>query len=457
MKTNEKAGDGTTTTVVLASKIVETCFERLAYDVLGAGADAMTMFREIHKAKEIVIEKLKEMSRPVKDFEELNQIISVSLENEEFAKVIAGMIETLGEKGYISVEDNFNTKYSIEPETITGMKFYGTYASPIMITNTKKEAVWTDTPVLVCNHEIENTGGLTSLLKELNANGKMKLVIVAERFDKQFIRSIAYSMKVAREGAIGPDGKQYEAMKILAVKAPSMTTEQLEDVAVYVKGAFINKSLGLEINKVKYQDLGFAKKIIVNEDDVIISGGNGEGDLVDERVKLIEEHLAMEKDPAFAERLKRRIGSLRSGVGIIRVGASTESERGYLKLKIEDAVNAAKAAMAEGVVAGGGLALSQIANELGKDNILYEVLKAPYQRIQDNAGGLLDIPDTVLDPVKVTRLAIENACSAASALITTDSAIAEKKETLWDMLDDKLYPKDDEDFRSDANQDVKFK
>ena len=158
----------------------------------------------------------------------------------------------------------------------------------------------------------------------------------------------------------------------------------------------------------------------------------------------------------FVEKLNRRIASLASGVGIIRVGAATEAEKTYLKMKIEDAVNAAKAAMDEGVVRGGGLALREIAEELGEDDILYPALMAPYERIQQNAGRALGIPDTVLDPVKVTRLAVENACSAAGTLITTETAIAERRKTLWDELDNKLTMMHDNtnDFRDNENQDL---
>jgi len=165
--------------------------------------------------------------------------------------------------------------------------------------------------------------------------------------------------------------------------------------------------------------------------------------------------LDLEKDPMFKEKLKRRIASLAAGVGIIRVGAMTETERGYLKLKIEDAVAAGRAAIEEGVVPGGGLTLKAVAEELGEDNILYEPLKAPYETIQENAGGSLEIGEDILDPVKVTRLALENACSAAGILITTETAISERRKSLWDELEHKLYPEDERSsFRDSENMDA---
>jgi len=449
MKTNEQAGDGTTTNVVIAVAIISKCFKMLGEGLLGQNVNAMQLKRDIDAAKTKALELLKAKVTPLAPGD-LQKIISTSLENLEFGKTIAEMIETVGKDGYISVEDNWATQYGLTTETIVGMKFLGTYASPYMMTNPRKEAVWEDAPVLVTNARVE-AEDLQPLLKQLAEHQQRTLVIIGgysegtDPFSKPFVSVIANTLIAAMKG-------QPNLLKILAIKAPSLTSEELEDVAVFCDAAFIDKGRGMKLKDVQMTHLGFAKKVVANEDDTIITGGRGN---TAERLALLTEQLDLEKDPMFKEKLKRRIASLAAGVGIIRVGAMTETERGYLKLKIEDAVAAGRAAIEEGVVPGGGLTLKAVAEELGEDNILYEPLKAPYETIQENAGGSLEIGEDILDPVKVTRLALENACSAAGILITTETAISERRKSLWDELEHKLYPEDERSsFRDSENMDA---
>lgn len=448
LKTNEQAGDGTTTTVVIAEAIVKKCFKDLSSaNLLGADKpNAMKMKREIDAAKEKVVALLKERKEDLKEGE-LEKIVATSLENLEFGKTIAQMIQDVGLDGYISVEDNWATQYGIEAKTITGMKFYGTYATE-HLKNEKREAIWEDTLVLVTNHSFETLQSLSNICTELNKFQKRKFVIISgapAAYNAPVVASLAATIMNFRKGNTG-------VSEILAIKAPSLTTQELEDVAVFCDAKLIDKNAGMELKDIRIEDFGHAAKVTAGEDDVVIIGGRGN---VEERIKILSAELKLEKDNMFKEKMKRRIASLSAGVGIIRVGAMTETERDYLKLKIEDAVHAGRAALEEGIVKGGGLALKEIAEELGKDNIIYEALMAPYERIQENAGGELEIGEDILDPVKVTRLAVENACSAAGTLITTETAISERKRSMWDELEKRMHGSDEQDsFRDNENQDL---
>ncbi len=447
MKTNDQAGDGTTTSVVIATALIKKCFKDMNDSILGGQSNAMKMYRDINTAKNKVISALKEASSPVKK-DDVKKIVSTSLENLEYGKIISEMIDTVGKEGYISVEDNWATQYGISSEVILGMKKVGSYASPYLITNTRKEAVIEDAHILVTNYPMESVASLKGILEGLRTAGKMKLVIISGAnipFSKAFIAKVVDSSLKAKTD-------NPEAFQILAIKAPALTSQELGDVAVFCNAKFVDENADIRLKDITVDDLGFAKKTVVTEDDFVMTGGRGK---TDDRVKMLNQEIEMEKDTMFKEKLKRRVSSLTSGIGIIRVGAMTETERGYLKLKIEDAVNAAKAAIEEGTVKGGGLALKEIAESLGKDNILYEAIMAPYLKIQENAGGKLEIAKDIIDPVKVTRLAVENACSAAGILITTETAISERKRSMWDELEKRISNRDDsDDFRDDENQDL---
>lgn len=445
MKTNDQAGDGTTTAVVLATALTNKCFNELKESDASSmeRRDAMTMFRQINESKARVVELLRERAKPLQDGD-LENIISTSLENPEFGKILAGMIKEVGKDGYISVEDNWATQYGIATEVISGMKFYGEYATPYMMTDARrKEAVAEDVPVLVTNGQLEEISSLDKLFQAIQKEGKTRLVIITETYSRQLVEKLA-------ETAIG--FHQGKKMQILCVKAPALVPDEYEDIATYVNATFLDRKAGFKLKDAELSHLGHAEKVVVTDSDVIITGGAGK---VDERIAELQGQMEGEKDLMFKEKLKRRIAALSSGVGIIRVGAMTETERGYLKFKIEDAVNAGRAALEEGTVRGGGLALKEIAEELGRNNILYEALLAPYEKIQENAGNNLVIGEHILDPVKVTRLAVENACSAAGTLITTEAAISERRKSLWDELEKRISVNDEEDdFRDDSNQDL---
>ena len=470
MKTDARAGDGTTTCTVLASKIVSEYARKIEEEDKnhsdsgmlqegGSGnADVNRMAKEILDTGRIVVEKLKKQAKPLVK-KQLKDVVSSSLGIlfPEFIDSIADTVEAVGKDGYVSVEDNWHTKYGVETELIKGMRFTGTYATQYSVNTKRKEAIFEDVPVIVCNHDLasmtmfyRNNKPEDSILADLIKKGHRKIVILANKFEAPLVKLMASTIVQARAG-------NTNLVDFLCVKAPSLTTEQWIDVATFCGGDFFDKNRSdVKLADVQIPHLGFVKKIVVNEDEVVMIGGRGN---VNERIVKLQEELEIEKDPAFKEQTKRRIGALQSGFAVIRVGATTEGERMIVKKKIEDAVNAAKCAMEEGVVAGGGLALKKIAEELGEKHPMYASFMEPYNLIQRSSGGNLIIPKTVIDPLKVTRIAVETACSVAASLITAEVGIAEKSPDLVDQLSTKLFPQNGvaDDFRQDENQEQKFR
>lgn len=460
MKTNDRAGDARTTTGVLAGETIKVATKLIPEDdsdaTLGNGASkTVGISLSILEARDKAIELLKsdKYSRKLKKGE-LAHVVATSIGKlyPEYVKPIAEMVEAVGVDGYIAVEDNWGTKYGVETTLIQGMRFLGSYISPVMMTNMQKECVLEDTHILVTNHRLENVSQVHALIEELKAKQINKLVIIAEAFEKEFIVQVASAYRRHAESLM--KGQSSQIFRVIGVKAPSLTTDQFQDVAAFVDAKFFDKNLGdNDLAKVKFAHLGFAKKVIIDEDDTNITDGRGN---VADRLKQLKADIEAEKDPAFKEQTKRRIGALTSGFGIIRVGAATESARIYVKNKINDAVNSAKGALEEGVVKGGGVALKEIAEEMGEDNILFPVLTAPYEIIKKTTGQS-KVPAHVLDSLKSIRLAVENGIEVAALLITCDISIADKRETLWDALDQKLAPRDNEDFRDDENQELKYR
>jgi len=411
-KTNQMVGDGTTSSMVLTQKIVEKAFE--AFDtkssLVGGGQDPMSIKREIDRNCEKVVEELKKSAKKITKLEDIENVAITSMEDEKIGKIIAEMVKRVGVNGFISVDDSYN--YETETDIIEGMKFYGRYAADFMITNARRQAVFEDTDILVSNHNIETRHQIIPIADKVLKNKKKKFVIFARKFSPEVLASIYNTAR-------------YAHFDILAVKIPSLLDEQREDICCYTGANFIDKEKGMELENAKLSDLGRAAKVIVTEEETIILGGGGNKKDIKERIKTLKENIKVEEDEMFRKKIERRIASLTGGVGVIKVGGKSDTEKYYLKAKIEDAVHATKAALEEGVVKGGGLALKEIAEKLD-ENILTEALKSCYEQIQENAGGELKIGN-VLDPVKVVRVALENACSVAGTLITTSSAMAWKR------------------------------
>lgn len=453
MKTNEMVGDATTSTAVLVGVLLDSVQKRTAKNVLGMSDNTTHLAREILDTSKKVIEKIKSQAKELNDDDLLNVAVT-SLGNAEYGKIVADMMKEIGRDGYISVEDNWLTQYGIDTEINIGLRKLARYASPYFSTNSKKEAIWEDAKILVCNEDIETAQAIQKLINEILKSKDKKLVIIngseGEGFSKPFIISTLNTLSIIKQG-------QTNLPNPLLIKAPSLTSEELEDIAVFCNAKFINKNQGMKLSDVSIEqvpsDLGFAKKVVVNDNEMIITGGAGDTTF---RIKTLNDEIEIERDTMFKEKMKRRIADLSSGVGIIRVGATTEQERTHLKDKIEDAKNACKASMEEGTIRGGGIPLKEIAEELGKDSILYEALQAPYNKIQENYGEKLEIADNIIDSAKATRLAVQNACSVVAKLITTDIGISERTKSLWDDLEKKLHPVDENDsFRDDENLDIR--
>jgi len=461
MQTAEQAGDGTTTSVVMAAELVRSGHEALKDGVIIGSKDKknpMSLFKEIQADKDKAISILNELADELTD-SRLDEVISTSLENLEYGKTLGELFRKVGKDGYISVEENWATKKGIDTETVTGMRFLGKYASPYLVTTAnKKEALWENAHILVTNQRLDSFDQLDPLVKEVMKSNNRKLVIFGgysegeAAFGKALIARVSAHMRAYYEM---PIEQQVNVGQILLVQVPSLTTPELEDVACFCDAKLFDKNLNMKVKDAKIEDLGHALKVSVTDSDVNVIGGRGNSA---ERIQVLKDQAELEKDAMFKEKILRRIASLASGVGIIRVGASTDAERSYLKYKLEDAVLAVKAAWEEGIVPGGGLAYSQIADKLGEGSVLYSMLKAPHERIKQNLGvDSLDIPDTVIDPAKVVRIAIQNACSGAGMLLTSDGAIAEVKLTYMDYLEKaigKAIPRDmRDDFRDSENQD----
>ena len=482
MKTNDRAGDGTTTCVVIASKILQDYSlkieeeENKKSNVDGSEeeegiADVNKMAKEILDTGKLVVEKLKKMARPMKK-EELKNIISTSMGTlyPEYTDLIADTVEKVGKDGHISVDDNWHTKYGIERDLHKGLKFLGTYVSPFMTKPTQKgdkivfdtkKATQKNVPVLVCNFDLASLAVFrrvvsdpnSTVLNKLFEKGHRKLVLIVNSAEKNVIKTINQMIVNVLQGQ--------DAMNYLVIKTPALTSEQLEDVAVYCGAKFFDKNTGISLNEALIQDFGFVKEICVDEDDVKIINDKQNDGLIKNRIEILKANIENEKDPAFKKQQEKRLGALQSGMATIRVGAASEGERTAIKLKIEDSVNAAICALEEGVLPGGGLALKKIAEskEIGEKHPMYNSLRHPYDKIQRSAGGKLDIPNTVIDPLKVTRIATEIACSVAASLLTVEIGIAEKRKSLIKELEKTLYPREfgEENFRNKHPDEEGFK
>lgn len=448
-RTDEDAGDGTTTSITLARAIVEECLEHITdTDMMLPGSNRrsspMALAAQLEEEKNKAVGLLKEMSEPVTTLDQLKDIAFTSLENKEAADIVATAMFQIGKDGFATVEEGYEGK--IEAETIPGIQIYAKAAASFMYTNDKRRAIFLNAPVLVTNATLATLAPLQGLLSDMGATEEAKryntIVIMASKFEapalKQIFRIYEQSMQKS-EGAA--------PFRILAIKVPSLTDEELEDVAAYLDAQFINTDVkvGGRIEKARFKDLGFAERIDAGDDQTVITGGRGLVTQVmkkDEepmtrvaaRLQQMRETLTIEHDEMFKNKLTRRIEILSGGVAVLRVGAQTDTEKSYLKLKVEDAKNACKCALQEGMVPGGGMALSMIADKLGEDQLLSKALKAPGAQIIKNAGSMIDIPDTIKDPTKVVRCALENAVSVAKILITTETIVADKRLDMGDEL-----------------------
>ncbi len=454
-KTNDKAGDGTTTAVILAQAIIHEGLKRTAL-----GANSMMVRRGIEAAAKDTVEELKKMAKPVKGTSDIKQVATIAAESEELGATIADIVEKVGKDGVVTVEES--QSFGIESEFVEGMEFDKGYVSAYMITNSERmEAEAKDVPILITDKKISTVKDILPLLEKVAQTGKKDLVIIADDVDSEALATFVVN-------------KLRGIFNVLAIKAPGYgdrKKEILADIAILVGGQVISEDLGLKLENTELAQLGRAARIVATKDSTVIVGGKGKKDDIGKRAASLRSQLENTTSKFDKEKLNERIAKLLGGVAVIKVGAATETEMKYLKDKIEDAVNATKAAIAEGIVPGGGAALAKVAHKLAKKvtvdahdefsvgyRVLISALSAPLLQIALNAGRedgqviLRDITakggafgydaskDTVeptivdmfeagiIDPVKVTRSCIENAASAAAVLLTTEAAVADIPE-----------------------------
>lgn len=456
-KTNDKAGDGTTTAVVLTEALVREGLKRTAM-----GANAMMVRHGIEKAAKDAVEALRHMARPVSGKAEIRQVATISAESEELGKTIADTVEKVGKDGVVTVEES--QSLGIESDFVEGMEFDKGYVSAYLITNAERmEAEAKDAPILITDKKISTIKEILPLLEKLAQAGKKDLVIIADDVDGEALATFIVN-------------KLRGVFNVLAVKAPGYgdrKKEMLQDIAITTGGSVISEDLGIKLENAEPSMLGRAQRVVATKDSTVIVGGKGKKSDIEARVAQLRSQLDNTDSKFDKEKLEERIAKLTGGVAVIRVGAATETEMKYLKDKIEDAVNATKAAIAEGIVPGGGAALAKVAAKLEKKvdpkahdeytigyRILLLALYAPLLQIAKNAGredGTVILQEVVkkggnfgfdaateagadnshivdmleagiIDPVKVTRLCVENAASAAAVLITTEAAVADAPE-----------------------------
>lgn len=459
-KTNDVAGDGTTTASVLAQAIVREGLKNLT-----AGANPMSMKRGIDKAVESAVEKIKSMSRPVNTKEEIAQVAAISAgNNKEIGELIAEAMEKVGHDGVITVEES--KSFGTNLKVVEGMQFDKGYISPYFVTDPERmEAVLEDAYVFCCNKKINLIADLVPVLEQVARDGR-SLLLIAEDVEGEALATLVVNT-------------MRKVLRAVAVKAPGFGDRRkamLEDIAILTGGEMFTEELGIKLENVTTQMMGKAKRVTVTKDETTIVVGDETKEAVAERVRLIKKQIEASDSEYDKEKLNERVAKLSGGVALIEVGAASEVELKERKLRIEDALNATRAANEEGIVPGGGVALLRVQQELNAKlesaefesddekvgfKILTAALDVPLRAIARNAGAKADVVvDCVLekegaygydalnskyvdmfqagivDPAKVTRSALINAASVGSMLLTTEAAVVdipEEKSSTPDM------------------------
>jgi len=444
-KTNDVAGDGTTTATVLAQAMVHEGLK-----VVAAGANPMIVKHGIEKGVAALVESLKNMiSKPVAGKEEIAQVASISANDPEIGRTIAEVIDKVGKDGVVTVEES--QSFGIEKEIVEGMQFDKGYVSPYMITDpSRMEAVYDDPHILITDKKISAINDILPLLEKIAQTGKKSLVIIAEEVEGEALATLVVN-------------KIRGTFHSLAVKAPGFgdrRKEMLQDIAVVTGGRVISEEVGLKLDNVELTDLGHARKVIATKENTTIVEGGGKDEDIKKRIAQIKKEVEMTDSEFDKEKLQERLAKLSGGVAVLKVGAATETEMKEKKHRVEDAVAATKAAIEEGIVVGGGVALIRVLPALdrvqvsGEEkigiDILRKALEAPLKQIAFNAGmdGAVVVEEVkkhegnfgynaltnkyedlvkagVIDPTKVTRSALQNAASIASMLITTEAVVTE--------------------------------
>ena len=455
-KTNDVAGDGTTTATVLARAMVREGIKNVA-----AGANGMIIRKGVEKATEIVVEQLKKQAVKVKEHSMIAQVASISANDKTIGELIAEAMGKVGEEGVITVEDS--KSFGTTLETVEGLQFDKGYISPYMITNPDRmEAVLEDANVLIVDGKISNVKDMLPVLEKIVQLSK-PLLIIAEDIEGEALATLVVN-------------KLRGILQVVAVKAPGFGDRRkamLQDIAIVTGATVVSEEVGMKLENADTTVLGGAKKIKVTKEDTTIVEGKGNSKDIKDRAGQIKKELADSTSEYDKEKLQERLAKIVGGVAVIQVGAATETEQKELKHRIEDALNSTRAAVQEGIVAGGGVALVECTKELDKQietfegdfktgaMIVRKSLSEPLHLIASNAGLQGDviiekvktlktgqgldvttgeyvdmIKAGIIDPVKVTRSAVQNAASIAAMILTTDALVAdkpEKKDTMGGM------------------------
>ena len=444
-KTSDVAGDGTTTATLLAQAIY-----REGSKLVAAGSNPMAIKRGIEKGVEAVVKELKSISKPTKGHKEIAQVGTISANNDTtIGNIIAEAMEKVGKEGVITVEEAKSMETTLE--VVEGMQFDRGYISPYFVTNPEKmEAVLNDPYILINEKKISSMKDLLPVLEQVAKSGR-PLLIIAEEVDGEALATLVVN-------------KLRGTFSCAAVKAPGFGDRRkamLEDIAILTGGQMISEDLGIKLENVSLKDMGTAKRITIDKDNTTIVDGGGEKSALEGRVKQIRAQIDETTSDYDREKLQERLAKLIGGVAVINVGAATETEMKEKKARVEDALNATRAAVEEGIVPGGGIALLRCLPALnalkteGEEtlgvNIVRRALEEPVRQIANNAGfegsvvvekvkaekgafgfnaetGVYEdlMKAGVMDPTKVTRFALQNAASVASLLLTTEAMVAEK-------------------------------
>lgn len=443
-KTNDVAGDGTTTATLLAQAIIREGLKNVT-----AGANPILLRNGIKIAVDKAVEEIKKISKQVEGKEDIARVASISAADEEVGKLIADAMEKVGNEGVITIEES--KSMGTELDVVEGMQFDRGYVSPYMATDTEKMEALLDNPyILITDKKISNIQEILPLLEQIVQSGK-KLLIIADDIEGEAMATLVVN-------------KIRGTFTCVAVKAPGFgdrRKEMLQDIAILTGGTVISEELGRELKDVTVDMLGTADSVKVTKENTVIVNGKGDSNAIKERVHQIRAQIEETTSEFDKEKLQERLAKLAGGVAVIKVGAATETELKEKKLRIEDALNATKAAVEEGIVAGGGTAYVNVINEVAKltsdvqdsqvgINIIVKALEEPVRQIAINAGvegsviiekvrnsepgvgydALHDeyknmIKAGIVDPTKVTRSALQNAASVASTFLTTEAAVAD--------------------------------
>lgn len=448
-KTNDDVGDGTTTATVLAQAIVREGMRNVT-----AGANPVALKRGLDKCVAVIIKEIQEkIAKPVEQ-DEIANVAAISANDKEIGRKIADAMKAVGKDGVITVEES--QSFGMEIETVQGMRFDKGYVSPYMVTNSERmESEYVEPFILITDKKVTSIHDVLPILEKVAQSGKKELVIIAEDVEGEALTTFVLN-------------KLRGTFNVLAVKAPGFgdrRKEMLQDIAILTGGKLITEEVGLKLDNVQLEDLGRAHKVTATKEHTTIVNGKGDEQAVKDRVAQIKKIMELTDSDFDREKLQERLAKLSGGVAVIRVGAATETEMKEVKHRIEDAVGATKAAVEEGVVPGGGVALIRAikaldglkleAEEAVAMNILRRALEEPLRQIAHNAGvdgaviaeevkkregamgynaatGVFEdmVKAGIIDPAKVTRSALQNAASIAGMFLTTEAVITDipKKE-----------------------------